>query len=56
MRGCILFGKVTFQEGEPPYPVWPAGADARDRARAEAELDREAGRAEPGPPRITREG
>jgi hypothetical protein len=45
MRGCILFGRVTFQDGEPPHPVWPPGADPRERAKAEAEL--EAGR-EPG--------
>jgi hypothetical protein len=38
MRGCILFGKVTFQDGEAPYPVWPPGADPRERERAEAEL------------------
>jgi hypothetical protein len=38
MRGCILFGKVTFQDGKAPYPVWPPGADAGERARAEAKL------------------
>lgn len=38
MRGCIVFGKVTFQDGEAPYPVWPPGADPRERAEAEVEL------------------
>ncbi len=38
MRGCILFGKVIFQDGKIPYPVWPPGADPWERARAEAEL------------------
>ncbi len=38
MRGCVLFGKVTFQDGKVPYPVWPPGADPRERARAEAAL------------------
>lgn len=25
MRGCILVGKVKFQDGVIPAPVWPAG-------------------------------
>jgi hypothetical protein len=25
MKGCILVGKVTFQDGVVPSPVWPAG-------------------------------
>jgi hypothetical protein len=48
MRGCILAGKVTFQDGVVPYPVWPPGADPRERARAEAEL--EAGEPSAGAP------
>ncbi len=36
MRGCILFGKVSFAEGEAPYPVWPGGAGAADLGRAGA--------------------
>ncbi len=38
MRGCILAGRVTFQDGVVPYPVWPEGADPRERAEAEADL------------------
>jgi hypothetical protein len=38
MRGCVIAGKVTFQDGIVPHPVWPRGADPRARARAEAEL------------------
>jgi hypothetical protein len=38
MRGCVLAGKVAFQDGVVPHPVWPAGADPRDRAEAEAAL------------------
>lgn len=35
MKGCILVGKVTFQDGVVPSPVWPEGhvrtaAPARD--------------------------
>jgi hypothetical protein len=30
MKGCILVGKVTFQDGVVPSPVWPAG---HERAR-----------------------
>lgn len=26
MKGCILVGKVTFQDGVIPSPVWPPGA------------------------------
>jgi hypothetical protein len=39
MRGCILVGKVTFQDGVVPAPVWPPGADPCERAQAEAELE-----------------
>jgi hypothetical protein len=39
MRGCILAGKVTFQDGVVPYPVWPEDADPRERSRAEADLE-----------------
>ena len=38
MRGCVLFGKVTFQDGKVPYPVWPPGVDPRERAQANAEI------------------
>ncbi len=27
MKGCILVGKVTFQDGVVPAPVWPPRAD-----------------------------
>jgi hypothetical protein len=26
MKGCILVGKVKFQDGVVPSPVWPEGA------------------------------
>jgi len=29
MKGCILVGKVTFQDGVIPAPVWPEGARRR---------------------------
>jgi hypothetical protein len=29
MKGCILVGKVTFQDGVIPSPVWPEGARRR---------------------------
>ncbi len=33
MKGCILHGKVTFQDGKVPDPEWPSGAKpARRRA------------------------
>ena len=38
MRGCVLVGRVTFQDGVVPHPVWPPGADPRERAAAEAAL------------------
>lgn len=25
MRGCVLAGKVEFEEGKPPLPRWPPG-------------------------------
>ena len=35
MKGCILVGKVTFQDGVIPSPVWPpdAAPSAREPAR-----------------------
>lgn len=27
MKGCILVGKVTFQDGVIPAPVWPEAGD-----------------------------
>ena len=38
MRGCVLVGRVTFQDGVTPHPVWPEGADSRVRAEGEAAL------------------
>jgi hypothetical protein len=38
MRGCVLAGKVTFEDGVVPWPVWPKGANPRERAEAEAAL------------------
>ncbi|GAO02130.1 hypothetical protein PSR1_01001 [Anaeromyxobacter sp. PSR-1] len=26
IKGCILVGKVKFQDGQVPAPVWPPGA------------------------------
>jgi hypothetical protein len=34
MKGCILVGKVTFQDGQIPAPVWPEGARRRDEPPA----------------------
>jgi hypothetical protein len=42
MRGCILVGKVVFEDGVVPWPVWPPGADPRERAQAEAAIAAEA--------------
>jgi hypothetical protein len=25
MKGCVLTGKVSFQDGQVPAPVWPPG-------------------------------
>ena len=44
MRGCVLVGRVTFEDGVVPWPVWPEGADPREQAEAEAALR------EPGAP------
>jgi hypothetical protein len=38
MRGCVLAGRVVFEDGVVPSPVWPEGADPRERAQAEAAL------------------
>ncbi len=27
MKGCVLVGKVKFQDGKVPAPVWPPEAD-----------------------------
>jgi len=35
MKGCVLVGKVTFQDGEVPSPVWPEGARLRRTAPGE---------------------
>jgi len=35
MKGCVLVGKVTFQDGVIPAPVWPPGAGPAE-ARAKA--------------------
>ncbi len=43
MRGCVIAGKVTFEDGVAPRPVWPPGADPRERAAAEAALDDDTG-------------
>lgn len=32
MKGCILYGKVTFQDGVIPAPVWPPGHEGRGDA------------------------
>ena len=36
--GCVLAGRVVFEDGVTPHPVWPDGADPRERAEAEAAL------------------
>ena len=50
MRGCVLVGQVTFQDGVVPWPVWPQGADPRERAEAEAAL-RDPAAPDPAPER-----
>lgn len=32
MKGCILVGKVKFQDGIVPAPVWPPGSGPRRAA------------------------
>jgi hypothetical protein len=39
MKGCILVGKVTFQDGVVPSPVWPEGARRRGDAPDEPPRD-----------------
>ena len=34
MKGCVLVGKVTFQDGVVPEPVWPEGEGPRPGGRA----------------------
>jgi hypothetical protein len=42
MKGCILHGKVTFQDGVIPSPVWPPGHErSRDSARPDSEMKTE---------------
>jgi len=38
MKGCILMGKVTFQDGVVPAPVWPP-----DHPRSKQKADGEPG-------------
>ncbi len=40
MKGCILVGKVKFQDGVVPAPVWPPDAPRR-RAAADDGRDEE---------------
>jgi hypothetical protein len=39
MKGCVLVGKVRFQDGVIPSPVWPE--EARPGRRPPAEEDEE---------------
>jgi len=32
MKGCALVGKVVFQDGVVPDPVWPPGGEPAHRA------------------------
>jgi hypothetical protein len=34
MKGCVLVGKVTFQDGQIPAPVWPPGHPRAARGEA----------------------
>ncbi len=36
MKGCIIMGKVSFEDGVIPSPVWPPG-----HPRSKARQDRE---------------
>jgi hypothetical protein len=40
MRGCVIAGRVVFEDGVVPWPVWPEGTDPRARREAEAALQR----------------
>ena len=31
MRGCVLDGKVEFEDGCSPYPRWPSSGDPDER-------------------------
>lgn len=48
MRGCVLAGKVTFEDGQIPAPRWPT-PDGRRPAREPG-----AGEPEPDDPAPTR--
>jgi hypothetical protein len=44
MKGCILVGKVTFQDGVVPSPVWPSrAAEASEEAHPRGEPSRRKG-------------
>jgi hypothetical protein len=34
MKGCVLVGKVKFEDGRIPAPVWPDGDGPRSDGRA----------------------
>jgi hypothetical protein len=40
MKGCILVGKVTFQDGVVPSPVWPPGKGPRAAKPGEPDAER----------------
>jgi hypothetical protein len=35
MKGCVLVGKVKFQDGKIPAPVWPSAANPAPAAPGE---------------------
>lgn len=37
MKGCVLVGKVKFQDGLIPAPIWPPGAGPGARPPAPAQ-------------------
>jgi hypothetical protein len=39
MKGCVLCGKVAFEDGRIPAPVWPGEASAAPRRLAPGERE-----------------
>ena len=46
MRGCVLAGKVEFEDGKQPVPRWPSGTRS-DGGRSEPGRDADDARRKP---------